>query len=71
MVEAPVTVVQPRVFVAKSFTQWSALGIGPLTMLGGLDGLGFINTKYANASDDFPGNVFCYFDNESGQSTFT
>lgn len=55
MVDAPVTVVQPRVMVAKSFTQWSALGIGPLTMLGGLDGLGFINTKYANKSEDFPG----------------
>lgn len=23
-------------------------------MLGGLDGLGFINTKYQNASEDFP-----------------
>lgn len=54
LVDAPVTVVQPRVYVAKSFTQWSMLGIGPLTMLGGLDGLGFINTKYANASDDWP-----------------
>ncbi|KAI1286908.1 Glucose dehydrogenase -like protein [Halotydeus destructor] len=54
LVDAPVTVVQPRVMVAKSFTQWSALGMGPLTMLGGLDGLGFINTKYANKSDDFP-----------------
>lgn len=54
LVDAPVTVVQPRVMVAKSFTQWSALGIGPLTMLGGLDGLGFINTKYQNATEDYP-----------------
>ena len=54
LTDAPVTVVQPRVFVAKSYTQWSTLGIGPLTMLGGLDGLGFIKTKYANYSDDFP-----------------
>lgn len=54
LVDAPVTVVQPRVMVAKSFTQWSTLGIGPLTMLGGLDGLGFINTKYQNKSEDFP-----------------
>lgn len=53
-IDAPVSVVQPRVYVAKSFTQWVTLGIGPLTMLGGLDGIGFINTKYANASDDFP-----------------
>ena len=54
LTDAPVTVVQSRVFVAKSFTQWSTLGIGPLTMLGGLDGLGFIKTKYANKSEDFP-----------------
>lgn len=53
-INAPVSVVQPRVYVAKSFTQWVTLGIGPLTMLGGLDGIGFINTKYANASDDWP-----------------
>lgn len=53
-IDAPVSVVQPRMYVAKSFTQWIALGIGPLTMLGGLDGLGFISTKYANASDDWP-----------------
>lgn len=54
LTSAPVTVVMPRVYVAKSFTQFSTLGIGPLTMLGGLDGLGFINTKYANHSDDWP-----------------
>ncbi|KAF7495030.1 Glucose dehydrogenase -like protein [Sarcoptes scabiei] len=36
------------------FISMHLLGIGPLTMLGGLDGLGFISTKYANASDDWP-----------------
>ncbi|RWS32018.1 Glucose dehydrogenase-like protein 2 [Leptotrombidium deliense] len=54
LVDAPVTVVQPRVMVAKSFTQWASLGIGPLTMLGGLDGIGFIHTKYSNRSEDWP-----------------
>lgn len=54
LTKAPVTVVMPRVYVAKSFTQFSTLGIGPLTMLGGLDGLGFITTKYANHTDDWP-----------------
>ncbi|RWS25608.1 uncharacterized protein B4U80_11265 [Leptotrombidium deliense] len=29
-------------------------GRGPLTILGGVEGLGFIKTKYANYSDDFP-----------------
>ena len=54
LTSAPVTVVMPRVYVAKSFTQFSTLGIGPLTMLGGLDGLGFISTKFANQTDDWP-----------------
>lgn len=54
LTDAPVTVVTPRVYVAKSFTQFSTLGIGALTMLGGLDGVGFIKTKYANATDDWP-----------------
>lgn len=27
---------------------------GPLTVLGGVEGLAFVNTKYANSSDDFP-----------------
>jgi hypothetical protein len=30
------------------------LGDGPLTVLGGVEGLAFVNTKYANASEDFP-----------------
>ena len=29
-------------------------GAGPLTILGGVEGLAWVNTKYANASDDFP-----------------
>lgn len=30
------------------------LGDGPLTVLGGVEGLAFVNTKYANASLDYP-----------------
>ncbi|XP_047999288.1 glucose dehydrogenase [FAD, quinone]-like [Leguminivora glycinivorella] len=29
-------------------------GTGPLTSLGGVEGLAFVNTKYANASEDYP-----------------
>nr|CAI5848980.1 unnamed protein product [Callosobruchus analis] len=28
--------------------------VGPLTIMGGVEGYAFVNTKYANASDDFP-----------------
>ncbi|XP_043603588.1 glucose dehydrogenase [FAD, quinone]-like [Bombus pyrosoma] len=34
--------------------EYALFGTGPLTVLGGVQGLAFINTKYANASDDFP-----------------
>lgn len=34
--------------------QYVLFGGGPLTIMGGVEGLAFVNTKYANASDDFP-----------------
>lgn len=38
----------------KNLIQYFAHGKGPLTNLGGVDGLSFIRTKYANASFDYP-----------------
>lgn len=29
-------------------------GDGPLTVMGGVEGLAFLNSKYVNASDDYP-----------------
>lgn len=34
--------------------KYAVLGDGPLTVLGGVEGVGFVNTKYTNASLDFP-----------------
>lgn len=34
--------------------QYAILGDGPLTILGGVEGVAFVNTKYMNASLDFP-----------------
>ncbi|KAL1132205.1 hypothetical protein AAG570_010162 [Ranatra chinensis] len=37
-----------------SVLRYAMLGDGPLTVMGGVEGLAFVNTKYANQSDDFP-----------------
>lgn len=34
--------------------QYAVLGNGPLTILGGVEGVAFVNSKYTNASLDFP-----------------
>ncbi|XP_067139595.1 glucose dehydrogenase [FAD, quinone]-like [Centruroides vittatus] len=54
LVDEPVSAVQSRIFNLYDITKYLTFGKGPLTMLGGLEGLGFINTKYANRSIDFP-----------------
>lgn len=45
---------QKRLENTQVVLQYAVLGEGPLTMLGGVEGLAFVNTKYANASLDFP-----------------
>ncbi|XP_015920335.1 glucose dehydrogenase [FAD, quinone] [Parasteatoda tepidariorum] len=54
LVSEPVAIVQPRVFTFKEIVRYLSIGRGPLTVLGGVEGLAFINTKYANKSEDFP-----------------
>lgn len=54
MVNQPVSLVVNRFQSASTVLQYAVFGQGPLTILGGVEGLGFVNTKYANASDDFP-----------------
>lgn len=41
-------------YCAGPVMQYAIFGGGPLTIMGGVEGLAFVNTKYANASDDFP-----------------
>lgn len=48
------SIIQRRVINIKNVVSYFVSGRGPLTVLGGVEGLGFIKTKYANFSDDHP-----------------
>lgn len=54
MVNQPVSLVQSRYENVPSVLKYAMFGDGPLTVLGGVEGLAFVGTKYANASEDFP-----------------
>ncbi|RWR99240.1 glucose dehydrogenase (acceptor)-like protein 3, partial [Dinothrombium tinctorium] len=45
---------QRRIVSPQNLMKYFTLGRGPLTILDGVEGLGFIKTKYANLSDDYP-----------------
>ncbi|UYV70638.1 hypothetical protein LAZ67_8000117, partial [Cordylochernes scorpioides] len=50
----PVTITPERVTRTQVVMDYMLRGQGPYTVPGGVEGLGFINTKYANHSDDYP-----------------
>jgi len=54
MVNQEITIMEKRLQSVWAMMQYAALDDGPLTMLGGIEGIAFVNTKYANASLDFP-----------------
>ncbi|XP_077299158.1 glucose dehydrogenase [FAD, quinone] isoform X1 [Arctopsyche grandis] len=54
MINQPVAIVESRLHTVSSLMQYAVFGEGPLTIMGGVEGLAFVNTKYANASNDFP-----------------
>lgn len=54
MVNQPVSVVENRLHTMTTVLEYAVLGQGPLTIMGGVEGLAFVNTKFANASDDYP-----------------
>jgi len=45
---------QSRIQTPINFIKYLNLGKGPLASTGSLEGLGFIKTKYANKSIDYP-----------------
>ncbi|KAI1286912.1 Glucose dehydrogenase -like protein [Halotydeus destructor] len=49
-----ISLVQRRVVNLPNIITYFSQGKGPLTALGGVEGLGFIKTQYANFSDDWP-----------------
>ncbi|XP_014203584.1 glucose dehydrogenase [FAD, quinone] [Copidosoma floridanum] len=54
LVNQEVSMVESRLYSLNAVMQYAIWGTGPLTVLGGVEGLAFVNTKYANASADFP-----------------
>jgi glucose dehydrogenase (acceptor) len=54
MINQPVSLVQSRYENVPSVLKYAMFGDGPLTVLGGVEGLAFVSTKYVNASEDFP-----------------
>ncbi|KAB0791786.1 hypothetical protein PPYR_03586 [Photinus pyralis] len=53
-VNQPLAIILERVYAVRAIMEYVVLGRGPLTVMGGVEGLAFVNTKYANATDDFP-----------------
>ncbi|KAI4501936.1 hypothetical protein M0802_002618 [Mischocyttarus mexicanus] len=54
IVDKEISMVEKRLHNVQAVIKYALLGDGPLTVLGGVEGLAFINTKYANATEDFP-----------------
>lgn len=54
MVNQEVSILLNRIYAVGPVMQYAVLGDGPLTIMGGVEGLAFVNTKYQNASDDYP-----------------
>lgn len=53
-VDRKISLVQRRVVTLPNLISYLSLGRGPLTALGGVEGLAFIKTKFANLTDDWP-----------------
>lgn len=54
LIDKPVSIVQDRFQTVPVTTHYIINERGPMTTLGGLEGLAFVNTKYANKSNNHP-----------------
>lgn len=54
LVDKPITIVQSRFQPTAITAQYVLNERGPMTSLGGLEGIAFVNTRYANLSVDWP-----------------
>ena len=52
--DKPISIKEERFMNIQSMLKYAANAGGPLTSLGGVEGLAWINTKYANSSQDRP-----------------
>ena len=53
-IDQPISLVQTRYENIPSVLKYVLFGTGPLTVLGGVEGLAWIPTKFVNRTDDFP-----------------
>ena len=53
-IQQPLSLSHANVFNAANLMRYYRSGVGPLTSLGGIEGLGFVKTKFANFSGDDP-----------------
>lgn len=67
LINKPVSITLERVYAVSPVLQYAIFGGGPLTIMGGVEGLAFVNTKYANETEDFPDIEF-HFISGSTQS---
>ncbi|KAK4312726.1 hypothetical protein Pmani_015877 [Petrolisthes manimaculis] len=54
LIDRKVSLVQTRYENLPSVLKYAMFGSGPLTVLGGVEGLAFVKTKFANQTDDWP-----------------
>ncbi|XP_071550301.1 glucose dehydrogenase [FAD, quinone] isoform X2 [Panulirus ornatus] len=54
LIDQKVSLVQTRYENLPSVLKYAMFGSGPLTVLGGVEGLAFVKTKFANQTDDWP-----------------
>ncbi|XP_043597207.1 glucose dehydrogenase [FAD, quinone]-like [Bombus pyrosoma] len=54
LVNEEITLVESRIYNIQDMLGYTIFGDGPLTLLGGVEGIAFINSKFMNSSDDFP-----------------
>ena len=53
-IDKPYSLIEARYYNVPSFLNYLMRRSGPLTSLGGVEGLAWVKTKYANQSDDWP-----------------
>ncbi|XP_050590924.1 glucose dehydrogenase [FAD, quinone]-like [Bombus affinis] len=54
LVNEEISLVENRIYNIQDMIGYAIFGDGPLTLPGGVEGIAFINSKFVNASDDFP-----------------
>lgn len=54
LIDAPVGLVDSRYMNLPTLLNYTVHGGTPLSLLGGVEALAFVNSKYANATDDWP-----------------